>query len=171
MHWMRSPLQSPTCLVSDLRLSSDALTPAQYHSSLHVVDIVHPTDVMPQDAVTKTFSPQQSADKPQLGVSPLLCGAPSPAFTRFVFSNESGMLALSSHALTALNVSIISLSFPSSSPCFGSAWHQFVLSILTGYSVPILNAFVQAYGPKGAVKACETGIVRELSHARGFMAR
>jgi hypothetical protein len=72
--------------------------------------------------------------------------------TVYMFSNESGLLHLSLHALSALNVTVLRLDLPDDSPCFQSAFHRLVLASLAGYTVPLLNALVQAYGTRGAVK-------------------
>jgi hypothetical protein len=70
----------------------------------------------------------------------------------FMFSNETGLLKLSPEALEAVNVTIVSVTIPSTSDCFGPPLHKAILHYVTGYAVPILNAFLQAFGPAGAVK-------------------
>ena len=73
----------------------------------------------------------------------------------YIFSNEPGLLQLSANTLALLNVTMLRLDVPEDSPCFESALHRLLLASLTGYTVPIVNAFVQAFGTTGAVKVVD----------------
>ena len=87
-----------------------------------------------------------------------------------MFANESGLLRLSDESLQSLNVNVIVLDIPANSECFGTALHRIILREFVGYSVPVLNGFLQAFGGQGAVKlssrsSASMSVVHELSNA------